>query len=185
MSNDLDFERMLAEYHANLKAEYDEAEAFSEWMPEDGEYIVTVLRCTKGCSTKKDPDKPMFWWKPVARIEDVNREDLNGQEFALGFFNTNAPGIMKGQVKALNGGIDVGFDEISSVFVAAVGKVLRVKVATSTSKNNGKDYTNCYVQEIIPTQDVIDTPVDPPQVSGEEPAVDPVATDDNSIPHTS
>lgn len=161
--SDMDFERMLAKYHENLKTQYDDAEEYSDWMPPDGEYIVTVLKCSKGVSTKKDPNNPMFWWKPTVRIEDVAREDLNGQEFALGFFNTNAFGFMKGQVKALNGGNAVGYDEIDGVFMASVGKVLRVKVATTTSKKNDKEYTNCYVQEIIPMTAAEETEVEPPQ----------------------
>lgn len=167
--SDMDFERMLAQYHENLKTQYDDAEEFSDWMPPDGEYIVTVLKCSKGVSTKKDPNNPMFWWKPTVRIEDVAREDLNGQEFALGFFNTNAPGFMKGQVKALNGGDAVGFDEIDGVFMASVGKVLRVKVATTTNKKNDKEYTNCYVQEIIPMTATEETEVEPPQVEMDSP----------------
>lgn len=161
--SDVDFERMLAQYHANLKTEYDDAEEFSNWMPPDGDYVVTIVKCSKGVSTKQDPNKPMFWWKPVARIEDVARDNLNDQEFALGFFNTNAPGIMKGQAKALNRGEAVGFDELDSVFTGSVGLVLRIKVATTTSQKNGKEYTNCYVQEIIPTEAVEETELEPPQ----------------------
>ena len=155
---------MLAQYHANLKTQYDDAEEYSDWMPPDRkDYIVTVLKCSKGVSTKNDPDNPMFWWKPTVRIEEVANEDLNGKEFALGFFNTNAPGIMKGQARALNGGDAVPFDELGAVFEGSVGKVLRVDVATTTSKKNGKEYTNCYVQEVIPMTAADETEVEPPQ----------------------
>lgn len=160
--SDMDFERMLAQYHENLKTQYDDAEEFSDWMPDDGEYIVTVLKCNKGVSTKKDPNNPMFWWKPMVRIEAVEREDLNGQEFALGFFNTNYPGIMKSQAKALNGGVAVSFGDLDRVFMESIGKVLRVKVATSN-----KGYKNCYVQEVIPMTVAEETEVEPPQ--GAEP----------------
>lgn len=161
--SDLNFEQMLAAHHATLKANYDEAEEFSDWMPDDGEYVVTVIKCSKGVSTKQDPQNPMFWWKPTVRIEDVANPELNGQEFALGFFNSNAPGIMKGQVKALNSGNVVAFDEIDGVFFGSVGKVLRVKVSTTTSKKNGKDYTNCFVQEVLATESVADEVAEPPQ----------------------
>jgi len=162
MSN-LGFEQMLAQYHATLKQVYDEAEEFSDWMPPDSDeqgYIVTMVKCSKGVSTKKDANNPMFWWKPIVRIEAVTDELLNGREFALGFFNTNAPGIMKGQAKAINGGEPVAFDQLDSVF-SEVGKVLRVVVKTTTSAKNNKEYTNCYVQEVIDTTDVADKDVDP------------------------
>jgi len=160
--SDMDFERLLAAHNASLKQDYDDAEEFSNWMPDDGEYTVTVVKCGKGVSTKKDPNKPMFWWKPVVRIEAGSTE-LIGQEFALGFFNTNAPGIMKGQAKALNGGEPVSFDELDATFSQSVGKVLRVKVATSKSQKNGQDYTNCYIQEVIPMQAAEDLPMEPPE----------------------
>ena len=155
---------MLAAHHATLKANYDEAEEFSDWMPDDGEYVVTVLKCPKGVSTKKDPQNPLFWWKPVVRIEDVANPELNGQEFALGFFNSNAPGIMKSQVKALNSGNVVPFEEIDGIFSGSIGKVLRVKVATKKSTKNGKDYTNSYIQEILATESVAEPTAEPPQV---------------------
>ena len=164
MSN-MDFEVLLSRHNANLKRQYDDAEEFSNWMPDDGDYTVSVVKCSKGVSTKKDPDNPMFWWKPVVRIEagDGGPEIL-GQEFALGFFNTNAPGIMKGQARALNGGELVSFDDINAVFIQSIGKILRVKVVTTKSPKNGQDYTNCYIQEVIQVEAVEDLPDEPPQV---------------------
>lgn len=133
-------------------------------MPEDGEYTATVTKCSKGVSTKNDPEKPMFWWKPTARIEaGDNIDKVLGQEFSLGFFNTNAPGIMKREARALNGGEAVPFNDLNSIFLQSVGKVLRIKVATTTSSKNGKEYTNCYIQEVIQTEDVPATAEEPPQ----------------------
>ena len=132
-------------------------------MPDDGEYVVSVMKCCKGVSTKQEPQNPMFWWKPIARIEDVANPELNGQEFALGFFNSLAPGIMKGQVKALNSGNAVAFEEIDGVFSGSVGKVLRVNIKTTTSKKNGKAYTNCFIQEVLATESVADEVAEPPQ----------------------
>jgi hypothetical protein len=161
--SDMDFERLLAAHNASLKQQYDDAEEFSNWMPDDGEYMVSVIKCGRGVSTKKDPNNPMFWWKPVVRLEAGCSAELIGQDFALGFFNTNAPGVMKGQAKALNGGEPVAFEELDSVFMGAIGKVLRVKVVTSRSQKNGQDYTNCFIQEVIPMQAAEDLPEEPPQ----------------------
>jgi len=162
--SDLNFEQMLAAHHATLKANYDEAEEFSDWMPPDGDgYVVTVIKCSKGVSTKTDPQNPLFWWKPIARIEDVANPDLNGQEFALGFFNSNNPGIMKSQVKALNSGDPVSFEEIDGVFSNSPGKILRVNIKTTKSKKNGQDYTNCFIQEVLATESIADVVAEPPQ----------------------
>lgn len=175
MSN-MDFERLLAAHNATLKQQYDDAEEYSDWMPDDGEYTVTVVKCSKGVSTKKDPNNPMFWWKPIARIEaGDNIDKLLGNEFALGFFNTNAPGIMKAQARALNGGEPVAFDDLSKVFEESIGKVLRVKVATSKSQKDGKEYTNCYIQEVIQVEDVDVSQEEPPQGETVEMGVDVAA----------
>lgn len=161
--SDLDFERLLAAHKATLAKQYDDAEEYNDWMPPDGEYTVSVMKCGKGVSTKNDPNNPMFWYKPVVKIEAGDNPALLGQEFSLGFFSTNSPGILKGQVRALNGGEPVPFDQVDAVFMRSIGKILRVKVSTTTSTKNGKDYTNCYVQEVIRTEAVEDLPDSPPQ----------------------
>lgn len=155
-----DFEQLLAQHNAALKQGYDEAAEYSDWMPDDGEYIVSRIKCTKGVSTKKDPNNPMFWWKPVVRIEADPA--LMGQEFVLGFFNTNAPGIMKREARALNHGTLPSFDELDGVFTR-IGEIIRVEVRTATSKKDGKDYTNCYVKEVIATEAVAEETTEPPQ----------------------
>ena len=48
--SDIDFERLLAAHNATIKQAYDDAEEFSNWMPDDGEYTVTVVKSTKGVS---------------------------------------------------------------------------------------------------------------------------------------
>ena len=70
---------------------------------------------------------------------------------------------MKGQAKALNGGESVPFEDLDKVFSGSAGKVLRVKVATTKSPKNGRDYTNCYIQEVIQTEAAEGLPEEPPQ----------------------
>jgi hypothetical protein len=160
--SDMNFEAMLAEHNQN----YRDTEEFSDWMPDEGEYTVSVQKCSKGVS-EKDGMK-MGWWKLTARIEaGDNIDKVLGNEFALGFYNTKAMGILKGQARALNGGEAVeSINEADQVFENAVGNVLRVKVSTTTSKKNGQEYTNCYVQEVIPTTEEIDN-AEPPQEEGD------------------
>ena len=159
--SDLAFEGMLAEHNQAFK----DAAEFSDWMPDDGEYTVSVVRLDKDVSIKDNVT--LGWWKLTARIEaGENADKVIGQEFSLGFYSTKNMGIMKGQCRALNGGEGVdSLAEADAVFEAAKGKILRVKVNTSTSKKNGKEYTNCYVQEVIATEDVPDVAQEePPQV---------------------
>lgn len=145
--SDMAFEGLLADFNQA----YRDAEEFSDYMPPDNDYLVTVMKCQKGVSEKDG--KRNGWWKLTARIEAPESEELNGQEFVLGFYRTSALGILKGQARALNMGQPVSsIQEADVVFEKAVGSILRVKVITTASKKDGKEYTNCYVKEVIPTQ---------------------------------
>jgi hypothetical protein len=153
--SDLLFEQILAQH----EQEYHDAEEFgSSWMPpdtpkDDPGYIVTILGCKTGTSTKKE--QVVAWWRLTGRIEDPANEALNGKEFVLGFFRTSTPGVLKSTVRALNKGESVGtLAEANKVLVESVGKIARVKVKT-TVKDDGSSYTNAYVQEIIGVTEVV------------------------------
>ncbi len=160
---DLNFEQLLAEHNAAFK----EAEVFSNWMPDDGDYIVSVVKFDKGISAK-DGDS-LAWWKLTGRIEDVQDEKLNGKEFPVGYFTSRAYGILKGAARILSGNSkldDLG--EAHAILEASPGSVLRVKVRTSISKKNGNEYTNCFILEVINTTteaSAEEVPVDAPAVT--------------------
>ena len=140
---DLNFEQLLAQHNQEFK----ESEVFSDWMPDDGEYIATLLKLTKGTTTKDGVST--VWWRLTGRIEDVQDEKLNGKEFTVGYYTSKAFGILKGAVNVLSGQAIDDLGQAHAILEAAIGLVLRVKVRTSTSKKNGKDYTNCYILEVI------------------------------------
>ena len=167
--SDLQFEKMLSLHNQAFQ----DAEEFSDWMPPDREdYICTGIKCSSGTSTK-DPDNPMGWWKPIVRIEEPSNPELNGKEFALGFFSTKALGIMKGQARAINNGEAVAdLVEASDVLKnRLIGKVFRVNVATTTSAKNGNTYHNAYVREVLASTPVEDQSPEPPQGSESTPAI--------------
>jgi len=144
---DLNFEQLLAAHNQEFK----EAEVYSNWMPPDGEYIVSLVKLNTGSSTKDGKD--LIWWRLTGRIEDVQDEQLNGKEFSVGYYTSKAFGILKGTVKTLAGSIIHDLGEAHIVLEAAIGKVVRVKVDTRPGKgvNAGKEFTNCYIQEVINT----------------------------------
>lgn len=143
---DLNFEQLLAEHNQSFK----EAEVYSNWMPDDGEYIVSIVKFDKGISTK-DGDS-LGWWKLTGRIEDVQDEKLNGKEFPVGYYTSKAYGILKGAARVLSGNSDLNdLAEAHAILEASPGSVLRVKVRTSISKKNSKEYTNCFILEVINT----------------------------------
>ena len=143
---DLNFEQLLAQHNQEFK----EAEVFSNWMPDDGEYIVSIVKFDKGISTK-DGDS-LGWWKLTGRIEDVQDEKLNGREFPVGYYTSKAYGILKGAARVLSGNSELNdLGEAHAILEASPGSVLRVKVRTSISKKNNKEYTNCFILEVINT----------------------------------
>ena len=140
---DLNFEQMLAEHNQNYK----DAEVFNNWMPPDNEYIVSLVKLDKGSTTKDGVSA--LWWKLTGRIEDVQDEKLNGEEFTVGYYTSKAYGILKGAVKSLTGEL---IDDLGAAHLAlteSIGKIIRVKVATSFSDKYKKDFTNCYIQEVL------------------------------------
>ncbi len=143
---DLGFEQMLAQHNQEFK----EAEVFSSWMPDDGDYIATLLKLESGQKTKDGA--VIGWWKLTGRIEDVQDEKLNGKEFTVGLYTSKAYGILKGAARTLanNPQLD-DLAEAHAILEAAVGDVVRVRIKTSWSDKYKKDFTNCYIQEVINT----------------------------------
>lgn len=142
---DLNFEQWLAQHNQEFK----EAEVFSSWMPPDAEYIVSLIKLDKGSTVKAGVN--LLWWKLTGRIEDVQDEKLNGKEFSVGYYTSRAFGILKGAVQVLSGEAIDDLSQAHAILEASIGSVIRAKVATSKSKKDGKDYTNCYIQEVIDT----------------------------------
>lgn len=165
--SELGFEQLLAQHHAELKKSYDDAEEFgADWIPpdnpKDAPYLVIGIKTQKGTYDKNGTTT--FFWKPYVRLECPENPDLHGKDFPLGFFNTGAPGAMKGQAKAINGGEAVSFEELDNVFDATfAGKIMKVDVITATSKKNGQEYTNCYVREVVAVEETDTAQEEPPQ----------------------
>lgn len=161
---DLNFEQLLATHNQDFA----DAEIFDNWMPPDGEYVVSLLKLSSDSSIKDGVD--FMWWRLTGRIEDVQDELLNGKEFSAGYFTSKAYGILKRAVKILNGEIIQNLTEAHLALEAAIGTVIRVKIETRPGKgaNAGRDFTNCYIQEVL------DTTIDATSAVGEPDATVPV-----------
>ena len=151
---DLGFEQLLAEHQQDFK----DAEVYNNWMPPDGEYIASLVKFDAG-EKKKDGVKTA-WYKLTGCIEvektcpqDVQQNDkLAGKEFLINFYRSSAYGILKGDARMLSGNplLD-DLKEAYEVLEASIGLVVRVKIVTSFSDKYKKDFTNCYIQEVINT----------------------------------
>ena len=143
---DLAFEQLLAEHNQAFK----ESEVYSNWMPPDGEYIASLIKFDSGGKMKSGVKTA--WYKLTGRIEDVQDAKLNGKEFLINFYRSSTYGILKGDARILSGNplLD-DLKEAYEALEASVGLVVRVKIITSFSDKYKKDFTNCYIQEVIDT----------------------------------
>jgi len=143
---DLNFEQMLASHNQEFK----ESEVYSNWMPPDADYVVSLVKLETG--QKTDKGVVVGWWKLTGRIEDVQDEKLNGKEFTVGFYTSKAYGILKGAARILSGNPHLDdLAEAHAILEASIGSVLSVRVKTSWSDKYKKDFTNCYILEVIDT----------------------------------
>lgn len=142
--SDLGFEALLAEHNQSFK----DAREFSDWMPPDDKYIVTIIKCDKGVF-----EGNQGWWKLTARIEKPEDGKLNGQEFSAGFYSTKNLGMLKQAARVLNNGATIDSLALANdVMTKAVGTILNVEIITTQSRKDGKEYTNCRMKEVIPVQ---------------------------------
>lgn len=147
---DLNFEQLLAAHNQEFK----DAEVFSDWMPDDGEYIASLIKLDHGVS--KDG---IMWWKLTGKIESTEIEKFYGKEFQVGYYSMKAFGVLKGTVKTLAGDLIDDLGEAHKVLAESIGKVVRVKIETKPSKkHDGREFTNCYIKEVYTTEAVEETP---------------------------
>ncbi|KKN56263.1 hypothetical protein LCGC14_0574080 [marine sediment metagenome] len=143
---DLNFEQLLAEHNQAFK----DSEVYSNWMPPDGDYIASLVKFDSG--QKEKDNVKTAWYKLTGRIEDVQNEKLNGKEFLVNFYRSSAYGIMKGDARILSGNSLLDdLKEAYEVLEASIGSVIRIRISTAFSDKYKKEFTNCYIQEVINT----------------------------------
>ena len=137
---DINFEQMLAKYNQD----YADARTFNSIMPDDGNYIVSVLKFEIGYGKEDVP-----WYKLIGRVEDPQDVKWGGHEFDMGFWGPNTFGFMKAEAESLARRKTNDLRDDLEVLQTSPGSVVNVEIKTTTSKANGKDYTNCYIREVI------------------------------------
>lgn len=174
---DLGFEQLLAEHQEAFK----DSEVYSNWMPPDGNYIVSVSKFESG--EKAKDGARTAWYKLSGKIEvekdPLQDVKLGGREFLINFYRSSAYGILKGDARLISG--DPSLDDLKEayeVLEASIGTVLAVKVETAFSDKFKKNFTNCYIQEVLKTTtasaEVVD--IDPATVQQAEVPVEEATT---------
>ena len=161
--SDMGFEKMLAEHNQAFA----EAEAYTNWMPPDAEYIVMLMNVGTGSFTDNASGKVLPYWRLKGKILEEG-SPLDGQEFLVGFYTARALGILKSAVSVLRGEVVSNLLEANKVLSEeAPGMIVRVKVETTERK--GQTYKNATILERL-------------QVSSEEQA-DPVGAGGEGASH--
>ncbi len=138
------FEKLLAEQNQS----FTESEAYSTWMPPDGEFIVSVSGVSNGVSTNDD-DTQYPWWRLTGTIQEPGSE-MDAAEFCLGYFTGKAYGMLKSAASVIaNKQMTDNLKEASDVLMGSKGMLLKVVVKTAYSKKYKRDFTNCSLLEVI------------------------------------
>jgi hypothetical protein len=126
-------------------------------MPPDDRYTIPIVKCDKGVF-----EGNQGWWKLTGRIEKLEDGTLNGKTFSAGFYSTKQLGILKQTARVLNNGTAVdSLAQADDVMTKSVGTILDSEVFTTTSKKDGREYTNCRLKEVIPVQIMVDNTIPP------------------------
>jgi len=141
---DVGFERLLAEYNQA----YADSEMFNNWMPPDGEYIVSVSKTANGIMTDSS-EKSIPWWRITGMIQEPANPDLDGKEFPVGFYTGRAFGILKSAASVLSGKIIDTLKDASDVVLGSAGMLLKVRVETKYSKKHKQNFSNCSILQPI------------------------------------
>lgn len=162
--SDINFEALLAQHNKDYK----EAKEYSDWMPDDGDYVILVKLCEHGA--KEQEDGTMLWWRHTATVVAGDGwESIQDKEFTSLRASSYNYGMAKTNAKILNGGVAPSSSaDLDRVFMGAQGKLIKASIRTSVSKKNGQEYTNCYYKELV--DDKASAESVPTEVPVEEPA---------------
>lgn len=142
--SDVSFEKLLDEYNQ----EYVESEAFTRWMPPDGEYLI-VLAAPREGATPQDDGKDLLWLRQTGRI--VEEGTYKDREFMIGYYTNKAFGILKAATEALSpdGKPAKNLREARQVLQDATGAIIRVSVETVYDKKRKRNFTNTTIEEVL------------------------------------
>ena len=143
--SDMNFEKLLEDHNQA----FEDAEAFSNWMPPDSEYIALVKTVNTGVMTQDNVSIP--WWKLIGELIEADNPELDKKEFSLGFYSGKQMGMLKGLASTLKGEPVNKLGEANDVLHESVGKVVKVKVESRVSKKDGNEYTNARILEVLET----------------------------------
>ena len=148
MSENVNLEQELAAFDK----EFQDAQPMDNWMPPDGEYIVTVGDVKVGVrmdkkSNAKTADIKLFG---VIRPDCVaGDQSLAGQAFQLGWWSPRNFGMMKAALRILNGGEPFNGGIAEAVKFLQQSKGLDLKVKVTRRQGEKGEFCNVTILELV------------------------------------
>jgi hypothetical protein len=138
MSEDFVISQEMEGYIQRQAQEYENAEAYDNWMPPDGTHVAIIT------GFKDGQNKNGAWLQLKCSLLDPD-PDLTDKEFSI-WYRENAPqGILKSDANALAGKKVEDIREAIKVLGTAPGKTINIKVNT-----NEKGFTNVKIVDVVP-----------------------------------
>lgn len=148
MSENVNLEQELAAFDK----EFQEAQPMDNWMPPDGEYIVTVgdTKVTPRVDKKSNSKTVDIKLFGVIRPDCVaGDQSLAGQAFQIDWYSPRNFGKMKAALRILNGGEPFNGGIVESVKFLQQSKGLDLKVKVSRRTTDKGEYVNCTILELV------------------------------------
>lgn len=129
--------------------EYVDSEAYSTWMPPDGEYIALVKKADYGPKGEEAAADGIPWARLTGEIIEKESE-LHGKTFMIGYYSAKAWGIMKAAANVLTDeNVEKDVNKAVKVIVGSVGLLLQVRVDTVFNKARQRKFKNCSILRVI------------------------------------
>jgi len=147
--SDVMFEKLLDEYNNDYMA----AEAYSRWMPPEGDYLVLLLTPDKGVSTQDDGSQ-LMWWRLNGQI--IEEGTFKDRVFMVGYYTSKAFGFLKAATEALTGTPAKNLREADEILSNTGGTVAQVRVEEVYSKKHKQSYKNSFIERVLDTEENTD-----------------------------
>ena len=148
--SDASFEQLLADQNKGFQ----EAEAFDNWMPSDGQYTMIIKAVKQVVLADKTTGNKDAGWRFTFIVVNPADPSIHNRECGA-LLTMKVPGILKSMAITLSQGAlnaSSGLADANKYFMEAIGKAVLTEVGT-----NAKGYKNLKVVQIIP----FETPTDP------------------------
>jgi hypothetical protein len=142
-AQDAGFEQLLADQNKGFQ----DAEAFDNWMPSDGQYTMIIKTVKSIVLSDKTTGKKDAGWRFSLIVVNPADPSMHNRECSS-LFTMKVPGILKSLAIILSSGAvnaNTGLAEANTIFLGSQGKAVLVEVST-----NAKGYKNLKIVEIIP-----------------------------------